>query len=57
MDRPTNYEHVDPSEASLYNTSTLILHGLLYDHASFRYCEPPSPLCFPSCNAALTDPL
>ena len=55
MVRPASYEHVDLNEASLYNASTLNLHGLPYDHASFRTSS--LPLCFRTCNAALTGPL
>ncbi len=35
MDRPANYEHTDLCESSLYNASTLNLHGLPYDYSSF----------------------
>ncbi len=55
MDRPANYEHTDLCESSLYNESTLNLHGLPYDYSSFRPDALPS-FC-PTCNVALTDPL
>jgi hypothetical protein len=35
MNRPDNYEFVDMGESTLYNASTLNLHGLsYYDYAS-----------------------
>ena len=52
MDRHANYEHVDMGEASLYNAATLNLHGLPYDYASLRSCDPP--LRCPTCNVALS---
>jgi len=54
-DRIASYEHVDLGEASLYNAATLELHGLPYDYASLRSCDPP--LLCPPCNVALFDPL
>ncbi len=55
MDRPANYEHTDLCESSLYNASTLNLHGLPYDYSSFQPDALPS--CCPTCNDALKHPL
>ena len=41
MDRFVNYEHLNLSEATVYNASTLNLHGLPFDHASLLYIDPP----------------
>ena len=55
MDRPSNYSHVDISESVLYSASTIQLHGLPYDFASFQSADPPSAC--PLCNVALTNPM
>ena len=55
IDRPASYEHMDMGKASLYNVVTLNLHGLPYDYASLRSCDPPRRC--PTYNVALTDPL
>ncbi len=53
MDRHANYEHMHLCEGALYNASSLSLHGLSYDYASFE-TEGISASC-PTCNATLTD--
>ncbi len=55
MDRSANYEHADQSESSMNNASTLKLHGLPYDYASFLNNDLPTCCC--TCNASLTYPL
>jgi hypothetical protein len=40
-DRPTNYEHVNLGDASLYNAATLNLHDLPYDYVCLRSSNPP----------------
>ena len=42
MDRPPNYEHLDLCEGPLYNASSLNLHGLPYDYASFHTEDLPA---------------
>ena len=55
MDRPPNYAHLDMCKGTLYNASSLNLHGLPYDYAFFHTEDFPA-FC-PTYNAALTDPL
>ncbi len=42
MDRPPGYEHRDMCEGELYNASSLNLHGILYDYASFNTKDLPA---------------
>ena len=55
MDRQESMRHFDLSESILYSGSTLHLHGMSFDYASFE-CMEPIAAC-PNCRGALSDPL
>ncbi len=40
MDNPSNYEHLDFSEATLHNASSFNLHGMPIDFNSLRVIDP-----------------
>ncbi len=42
MDRPSNYEHLDLIETTLYTASRLNLPGMPYDFDALRVDDPPS---------------
>ena len=50
MDRPEKYSLMDLGESMLYAASTLHLHGIPSDYASYRSMKPPSSC--PDCNTA-----
>ena len=55
MDRQDSMAHLDLSESAMYTASTLHLHWMLFDYASFESMDP-SNTC-PLCKAAFSDPL